>query len=218
MRTDPSSASSPTDEGDCARARAVLDRLPPEPADRRARRLAVQRRLSALGAAVTAVAVVIVLLSVVVDRAPVTDGPPDWRTGVGVALQGLGLVLMLGAYAVHAAAVRHTRGWTRPLHWLSRREHRGLLRQVRGKDAVVPGQLPLARHAARLFLVQRSPMAAPSGFLLVFAGQQVATPGTVRLVLVALMAVAVGAAEVQVRRDVRRVRRFLAEHPDPDPL
>ncbi|TYP87649.1 hypothetical protein [Blastococcus xanthinilyticus] len=61
-------------------------------------------------------------------------------------------------------------------------------------------------------------MAVPSGFLLIFVGQQVVMPGTVRLVLVALMAVAVGAAEVQVRRDARRVQRFLAEHPVHGPL
>jgi hypothetical protein len=197
---------------DWARAQAVLDRLPPEAAERRARRVRLERRLTRLGVAVTAVAVGTLLVLLVVDRdSPPGDAPP-WRVADGFAVQAIGLVLMIAVHVAHSGAVRHTRGWGRPMHWLSRREHKELVRQVRGKDPLVPEQLPLARHTAGMVLVQRPPLAAPSAFLLVVVGQYIAMPDTVRFLLAAAMAVAVVAAEVHVRRDVRRTQRFLAEN------
>jgi hypothetical protein len=203
------------DEDDWARARAALDRVRPEPAERRVSRLRVQRRLDVLGVVLTAVAVLTLLVLLVVDRGSSAADPPTWRIVVGFAAQVIGLVLMVAAYVTHAGAVRHTRGWGRPMQWLTRREHKGLLRQVRGKDPLVPEQLPLARHAARLHLVQRSPSAAPSALLLLFVGQYVAVPGIVRFVLAAGMGAVLVAAEVHVRRDLRRIEQFLDAHREP---
>lgn len=206
-------------EDDWARARAVLDRLPPEPADRRSRRLRVQQRLLVLGALVVALCVVTLLVLLVVDRGALRAEarPSSWRLGAGFALQVAGLAGMIAALAVHSGAVRHTRGWTRPLHWLTRREQKGLLRQARGQDPLVPEQLPLVRHAALLNLAQRVPLASPSALLLLAVGQYVAMPDPVRLVLGLGMAACVVAVGLLDRRDTRRLRRFLAQHPESDP-
>lgn len=205
---------------DWARARAVLDRLPPEPADRRARRLRVQRRLLVLSVLATAFSVGTLLVLLVADRGSLRADvdPPVWRSVVGFALQAVGLAGTIAALVVHSGAVRHTRGWARPLHWLTRREQEGLLRQARGQDPLVPEHLPLARHAARLQLAQPAPLASPSALLLLVVGQYVAMPDPVRLVLVLGMAACVVAAGLHVRRDAARLQRFLADHPEPDPL
>ena len=203
------------DEDDWARARAVLDRLPPEAADKQRRRLRLQRRLVVLSLLVAGFSVVTLLLLAVVDQASLrAEGdPPSWRVAAGLAMQVVGLVGMISVLVVHAGAVRHTRGWRRPLHWLTRQEHKGLLRQARGEDPLVPEDLALVRHAALLQLVQPAPLASPGGLLLIFVGQYVAAPDTVRLVLGLGMAACVVAAVLHVRKDTRRLQRFLEEHP-----
>ncbi|WP_324276652.1 hypothetical protein [Blastococcus brunescens] len=203
------------DEDDWARARAVLDRLPPEPADKRRRRLRLQRRLVVLAVLVAGFSVVTVLLLAVVDLASLRAhaDPPPWRIAAGIAMQVVGLVGMISVLVVHSGAVRHTRGWSRPLHWLTRQEHKGLLRQARGQEPLTPEDLALVRHAALLQLVRPAPLASPSALLLLFVGQYTAAPDTVRLVLVLGMAACVVAAVVHVRKDTRRLRRFLDEHP-----
>lgn len=202
-------------DDDWAKALALLDRVPPEPEDRRAHRLRLHRRLFLAGTVAATLAVVTLLLLAAIDpgssRAEVA--PAAWRIVLGVGLQVVGLALVITAAVSWSGAVRHTRGWAKPMHWLSRRERAGLLRQARGKDRPVPEQLPLARHTARMLLVQRPPLTSTSALLLLFVGQYAASPDPVRLVLCLGMAVAVALASVHLRRDTERLERFLAAHP-----
>jgi hypothetical protein len=204
------------DEEAWAEARAALDRLPPEPPKERAHRERQQRRLHRLGVGLTAVAIVVMLVVLVVDRGSLRGGDrlPTWRTVAGLAVQLLGLVLMIGAAAVHGGAIRHTRGWRRPLDWLTRQERAQLLRQVRGKAPLERERLPLARHVARTHLVQRQTPAFLGGLLLSFTGPLIADPEIGRFLLLLLMAAAGVGALVHSSRESRRLQRFLDEHPD----
>ena len=164
--------------------------------------------LLALLAATSAVSVLLPLL--VIDRGSPhgQEDVPTWRAVVGFSVSRLGLLVMVVGLVLHVRGIRRTRAWSSPMHLLTRRQHKDLLHQVRGRAPVVPSRVPLARHLAELLLVLRLTIVSQAGLLVNVAGLSIADPEGWRLAAVALV------TDVLVGRDTRRARRFLGTHPD----
>lgn len=199
-----------------AEAQARLDRIPalsPEEEQRQWRSL---RRLSVLAMAVNSGAVGIVVVLALLGGGATVDRPPAWWTVVGLAMFGVGAVVMVGGVVVQVRATRPLRAGNGPLTRLSGDQRKQLLAQVRGRAPVDPALLPLLRYTAELTARQGTAVVGPMGLVLLFAGQWVVDPEAWRLVGALGMGVAASAAAWFLRRDAARTRRFLAEHSRPE--
>jgi hypothetical protein len=176
---------------------------------------------------VVALALGVILLSLAVGvgavallgghRHGVEPTVPTWREAVagtlalcGAAAAGVGLVKLFRA---NGAGTR----WNSPQAMLSRRQRRDLLRQVRGQAPVDPAHLLLTVHTARLLARQRPVLLLALGLVLLQAAGAVDSGKPWRVGLASGGAVAMAACAVLVERDVRRARRFLAQHHAPTP-
>ncbi len=198
------------DEEGWAHARARLDRTAPEPADRQAARERYDRRAAGVASAVAGSALVLALLSLVLDPPPDAGEPPTWRVVTGSTVAVLGLCLFL---LRPARPFGSPRGTTRPLEELSGPQREHLDEQVRGRVPAVPELLPLARLQAQALLEQRTAVWSQLGLGAAFVGFWVVDRSIWRTVLT--LAIVAGAAAVVAvaRRDERVARRFLDEHP-----
>ncbi len=198
------------DEEGWAHARARLDRTAPEPADRQAARERYDRRAAGVASAVAGSALVLALLSLVLDPPPDAGDPPTWRLVTGIAVAVLGLCLFVLRWARPFGGRR----WiARPLQELSGPQREHLDEQVRGRVPAVPELLPLARLQAQALLEQRTAVWSQLGLGAAFVGFWVVDRSIWRTVLT--LAIVAGAATVAAiaRRDERVARRFLDEHP-----
>jgi hypothetical protein len=206
-----------TDEDRWAEAQSILDRTPTESAAWRLRRAQRNRWLLVVGLAVgvTAVAVAVAFLLLdgsTPDRAREVSTA---RAVVGFSLSGLGLVLMVVGLVLQIRAGRRVRGYSSPVHVLTRRQQKELLAQVRGRAPVQPERIGLARHLAGVLQAQQLGLMPPAGLLVNFVGLWIASPSTWRLVTIGIFAPVLLVGAVLLRRESRRLRRFLATHPDP---
>ncbi len=204
------------DEARWAEAQSILDRHPTESADKRLHRAKRLRWLLVLGLVLLGLVLALLFALLVFDPSPEYDRPgvSTWQAVTGLSISGLGIVLMLVALVFHFRRTRRARGWSSPMYLLTRRQRKELLKQVRGQAPAVPERVPLARHLAELLLLQRLALAVQAGMLVNFAGLWIADRATYRLVFVGILAVLLLVGAVLFRREDRRARRFLAEHPD----
>jgi hypothetical protein len=114
-------------------------------------------------------------------------------------------------------AARRARSYSSPMYVLNRRQKKELLAQMRGRSPVQAERVPLARHLAELLQAQQVSLVPSVGLLVNFVGLWIAAPSTTRLVIVAVYAPVVLLAAVLFRRESRRMRLFLATHPEPPP-
>ena len=204
------------DEDTWARAVAMLDRLPPEPPEKRDRRLVLQRRQWGLAAGLL-VATVALWAAVAVADGGLT-GPrevPGWRTAARFIVLAAGSGAVLVGSWMHARSVRHMQVGDRPLDWLTGSERRALLRAARTGQPLVGQQLRMARHVAAGRLAMELTPAYVPGYLFALSGLVFADPHPLWYGTLVLLVIAATAWLVHQRRDARRLRRFLDEHPDP---
>ena len=198
-----------------ARALAVLDSTPPEPAHRQAARERYDRRAARVAVVLAGTALALALIRFAVDPS-LDDGEdaPTWRVVTGSCLGVAGGVLMLAGPL--ARPYGSQRGLRRPLASLSSVQRKVLQRQVRGRVPVERGWLPLARLQARVLLENRGPVLRQTGLTVCFVGFWTAHHDVPRTILTLLMVVGLALAVVVLRREERFARRFLAQHPAPD--
>lgn len=158
----------------------------------------------------------VLLVAVLSTEALVPEpGPSGGWEAAGLAVQGAGLAVMVGYGFVAWRTGLFQAAWWQPTAVLSRAQRRSLHAQVRGRAAVDPARLPLARAQARRLLLQRDQLLLLVGVLVQQLGRAIGdpTPSTVAFTAVAtgvLLAVA-----GLMWRQGRRAARFLADHPDP---
>ncbi|MGY2066704.1 hypothetical protein [Blastococcus sp. SYSU DS0619] len=209
------------DETRWSEARSLLDDVPTESADRRARRSLRTRILIGLGVGLFVGAPLGIGVAWLADRSgdgATSAGAPLWQEITGLAVAGAGLLVLFGGVVAQFRANRRMRAWRSPLAVLTKAQRKELLAVVRGRGDLRPDRLPLARHLASNLLDQRALVYLLGGQAVLWVGLLIAFPSWLRaaaaVVLVALTVVGVPF----MRRQERQARRFLAEHPEPDPL
>ena len=198
-----------------ARAVALLDRLPPEPPEKRARRLVLQRRQWVLAVGML-VATVALWVAVAVVDAGLTGprGVPDWRRVARFGVLGAGFGAVLVGMWMQSRSVKHLQIGDRPLDWLTGTQRRALLRAARTGEPLDEQRLRMARHVVAGRLTMDMTPAYVPGYLFAMSGLVLASPHPVLYVVVALLVVAAIAWLSHLRRDARRLQRFLDEHPE----
>lgn len=198
-----------------ARALALLDRLPPEPPEKRDRRLVLQRRQWVLAVGLLVATVVLWAGVAVVDgglTAP--QEVPRWRTPARYVVLVAGSVAVLVGSWMQERSVTHLQVGDRPMDWLTGPQRRALLRAARtGQPLDGQQQLRMARHVVAGRLAMEMTPAYLPGYLLAMSGFVVADPHPLWYATLALLLVAVAAWLVHLRRDARRLQRFLDEPP-----
>jgi hypothetical protein len=209
----PTSSGTSDDEARWAAAMSLLARTPTATARQRLRRFRLLVG-SFIGGVLVLGAAAGVLVVLVLSDGP--DADPDPSTGwvvTGLVVQALGLVALVGYLVLGWRAGFFRGAWSQPTAVLDRAQRRSLIAQVRGRSAVDERRLPLARHLAERFVVQRHQLVLLVGLALQQVGRAIGSPTAPNLWwtggLLALYAVAV----VFARRDARRAERFLREHP-----
>ena len=198
-----------------ARAQALLDRMPPEPPEKRDRRLVLQRRQWGLAVGLLVATVVVWAAVAVVDgglRAP--REIPDWRRVARFIVLAAGFGAVLVGMWVHARSVKHLQVGDRPLEWLTGSERRALLRAARTGEPLDEQQLRMARHVVSGRLAMEMTPAYVPGYLLATSGHVLADPHPLWYGTLAVLLIAATAWLVHLRRDARRLQRFLGEHPE----
>lgn len=209
------------DEARWAEAQSILDRTPTESAELRLRRSRRNRWLLIVAFVLLGLAVAVLLALFVFD--PLTEGnrseedAPTWRAVTGFSLSGLGLLFMVVALVIQFRGLRRVRAWGSPLHVLTFRQRRELLAQVRGRGPDVQERIPLARHLAEVLLIQRLSLPVMAGLVVNFVGLWIVDQETYRLVFIVVLVAALVGSGLAFRRESRRARRYLAEHPDDGP-
>ena len=198
-----------------ARAVALLEQLPPEPPEKRERRLVLQRRQWVLAVGLFVATVVLWAAVAVVDgglTAP--EEVPGWRQAARFVVLAVGSAAVLVGSWMQARSVKHLQVGDRPMDWLTGPERRALLRAARTGQPLEGDQLRMARHvvAGRLTM-ERSPAYEP-GYLFAMSGLVIADPHPVVYAVVLLLLVAATVWLVHQRRDARRLQRFFDEHPE----
>jgi hypothetical protein len=97
-----------------------------------------------------------------------------------------------------------------PLTQRPRKDH---LAQVRGRRPAAPERLSLARYLAEALLARRPILLLNLGLFTSFVGQWLTLRTIFHLILLVAMAGGVVVTGVLFRRDARKARRFLDEHP-----
>lgn len=195
-----------------AEAQSLLARTPTESAARRLRRW---QRLFLLTAVVLVTATGTAVL-LIVFRGSFPASPSHAPTGqvvTGFVLAGAGLVLQFCGVVALVLANRRLRGWSSPLSALTRAQLGELRAQVTGHRPVDEARVPLARMLAEQSVAQRTAPVSNAGQASLLAGLWIASPAHWRAVLAAAFALLIAVGWPFVQRDVRRARRFLAEHP-----
>ena len=202
------------DDARWADALSLLERTPTESAAQRLRRARRLRWLFVASLLLVTLALGAIVALLLID--PSTDHDtdvPTWRAVAGFSICGLGLLVAAVALVIQFRGLRRAGVWRSPLHVLRFGQRRELLRQVRGRGPDVPERIPLARHMAEVLLTQRLALPVQAGLLLNFAGLWIADPRTYRLVLIVVLGAVLLGAGIAFRRENRRARRYLAEHP-----
>ena len=206
------------DETRWAEAQSLLDDVPTESAERRARRSLRTRILIGLAVGVFVGAPLGIGVAWLADRS--ADGAtsadaPLWQEITGLAVAGAGLLVLFGGVIAQFRANRRMRAWRSPLAVLTKDQRKELLAGMRGRRDLHPDRLPLARHLASNLLDQRALVLVLGGQAVLWIGLLIAFPSWLRA---AVAAVLVGFTVVGVpfmRRQERQARRFLAEQPEP---
>ena len=199
-----------------ARALARLDRLPPEPPEARDRRLVLQRRQWVLAVGLFVATVVLWAAVAVVDGGLM--GPrevPRWRTVARYVVLVVGLAAVLVGTWMQARSVKHLHVGDRPMDWLTGPERRALLRSARTGTPLDRQQLRMARHVAAGRLTMEMTPAYVPGYLFALGGHLIPDPHPLWYATLVLLLIAATAWLSHLRRDARRLQRFLDEHPDP---
>lgn len=206
-----------TDGDRWGEAQSLLDRTPTEPAARRLRRAQRNRWLLILGLAVSGTALMIGVAFLLRDGpAPDPGGEVSTTRAVaGYSLSGLGVLLMVVGLFWQIRAVRRARGYSSPLHVLTRRQRKELLAQVRGRSPAQPEHVGLARHLAELVQAQQSILVPQAGGLVNFIGLWIAAPSTWNFVSLLVLFPVLLLTAVLLRRESRRAQRFLDAGPAP---
>lgn len=139
---------------------------------------------------------------------------PVWRTGLGIGLDALGLLLAIASVVLVLRGNPWKASWRSPLFQLSRAQRKSLARQVRGQQPVEPEHLPLARHLAERMVFQRRLLLLFPALLVMWVGQTVMAVDLVHLALVGAYVVLVGVGTTSALRSASRGERFLERHGD----
>ncbi len=139
---------------------------------------------------------------------------PTWQVVVGLALMAVGTLVAGVAVVRQICGLRRRRGWRSPLLVLTPQQRKGLLAQVRGKAPVHPDRVALAREVAHGLLQQRAGLGIHLGLTVMWTGQAVFQPSWWRVFAASAFAVLYALTGVLLERDARRVREFLAAHPE----
>jgi membrane protein YdbS with pleckstrin-like domain len=140
------------------------------------------------------------------------SSPPTWQVLLGVVVSGTGMVVDVVGLVILVRRRRWVQAWRAPTAVLSRRQQRCRLAQIRGRRPVDPAHLPLTRDLAERLSDQRGTAVLVVGILLVNLGNTLISPSAFRLWITAVVVIAYAIVAVLVVRQVRRMRRFLAEH------
>jgi hypothetical protein len=163
-----------------------------------------------------AVAGLIVLLLAGGRGTSAGTGPPVWQEVTGAVVSGAGCLLAVVGLVAVLKANRRLRVWRNPLAPLTRQQRKLLVAQVRGRAAVQPERLPLARHTAELLVNQRLAWITQFAIFVLWSGMWIADPAWWRLAAASAFALLAFAGGFFVRRDVHRAQRFLEFCPAPE--
>ena len=208
-------AMSSDDDARWAEAQSILDRSPTPSAEQRLRRWR-NGRWALVAALLVVGSAVGVLVSVVLTGSSGAEAPEPsaaqqavgfWISGAGYVLAIVGFVLLVRGGVFRA--------WRQPITVLDRGQRRQLAAQARGRAAVDPARLPLARDLARRLIDQTRQWVMLSGLAVGQVGLAIATPKTWRVLTSSGLAVLCVVGAALAVRDARRARRFLDEHPEP---
>jgi protein-S-isoprenylcysteine O-methyltransferase Ste14 len=207
-----------SDEDRWSEARSLLERQPTAPAERRLRRGRRRRILIVLAAGLVFGVPIGIVAFRYSDASSSSSAAevPAWQEIVGLALAGIGLVVMLGGIVAQFRTNRRTAAWRSPLYVLTDGQRKELVTAVRGRTALHPDRVPLARHLASTMIGQRVLLVLYLGLALHWTGQLVASPSWWRAALAGLVVVLIAIGVPVVVRQERQARRFLAEHQDDD--
>jgi hypothetical protein len=201
------------DDARWAEAQSLLDRLPTESAEASLRRWRMRMVLLVVALVLGGAALGLVVVLAVSGGGQHRDDVPTWQEITGLVVMGFALVLMIVGLVVQIRGNRRLRVWSQPFAVLTRDQRKEVAAMVKGRAPVRKDRLPLARYMAEATVHQRAQVTGQIGLLLLFVGQWLSRPGTVRLVIVLGYAALLAIAIPFLRRGVVRAQRFLEEHP-----
>ncbi|MCZ2820111.1 hypothetical protein O2V63_07215 [Modestobacter sp. VKM Ac-2977] len=211
---DPTSAcTGPAETDDDPRWAQALARAARAPSTSARPRLLTWSWVLALTVLALAGALLVAVLST--DALVPDPGPSGGWEDAGLVVQGAGLAVMVGYGFVAWRTGLFQAAWWQPTAVLSWAQRRRLLAQVRGRAAVDPARLPLARAQARRLVLQRDQLLLLVGVLVQQLGRAIGDPTQSTVAFTALATVVLLAVAGLLWRQARRAERFLADHPDP---
>ena len=205
-----------TDAARWAEAQSVLDRAPTESAEERLRRS--RRFLLMIVAAIVLLSVAVAVVALVFWHGRSTRSAadvPTWQGVLGVVVVGTGLVFECYGVVTMLRRNRRLRAWRSPTAVLTSAQRKDLRSQVRGQVPVAPDRVPLARDLAERLIAQSIAVVTNAGLAIMWVGQWIESPSTWRWMVAIAYGLLLGVSWCFTQRDVRRARRFLAEHPAP---
>lgn len=150
--------------------------------------------------------------------APGTRTPvPGWRTALGWGLWIGGFIawMVILVRARRVGLLRDNRKRQRPMQVLTFAQRKGLVRQVRGKDAVIPAQLPLLRHLATTMVGTQASSWSLAAVVTLLVGNALRTNDTWPWLFIIFIAVLTVVSLPAGARQRRQAVAFLAHHPTP---
>ncbi|MGZ4509659.1 MAG: hypothetical protein ACXVX0_20640 [Blastococcus sp.] len=203
-----------TDEERWAQAESILANNPTPSAEARIRRVRTMLWLFVVGMLVLGLAVGVLAVVLFGHGRHRASSVPAWQEITGLAVQLTGTVIeIVGIVTLRRRRQWGTR-WRAPTAVLTRAQRRSLVRQVRGRIPAEPARLPLTRDLAGRLVDQRGLLVLYVGIAIVNVGQTIVHPTAFRVGLTVVVLVVYGVVIPLMRREQRRARRFLAEHPE----
>ena len=209
-----------TDEQRWADAESILDGGPSEFAVQELRRRRRRMRIllwSSLGFVLLAVVVSVVLIAVLGQHshhAPTHRRVPVWQEITGLAVNGIGLVVLVVGLVGYVRSGAWRDAWRSPALVLTRAQRRELSKQIRGRSPVDPDHVRVARHVGGFAVdprVRRYFAFLLTGVVLQFVGQVITTPSTGRVIYTAVALVAYAVLAMFWVGRQRQLRAFLDE-------
>lgn len=141
------------------------------------------------------------------------DSDPLWAVVLVLAALTFGAGLIVMGIVRLARDGQWGARWRAPTSVLTRSQRKQLRRQVVGQQPVDPAHLPLARDLAERTTRMTGLMMIFAGTAITQLGQAVTASRPWQQGVAASAVVMIAAAALAMRRDTRRARRFLTDHP-----
>lgn len=148
----------------------------------------------------------------------VNDGAttvPTWRTGLGWAVLVAGCIAAVGLFVRSRRDGTNRRTRSAVLEGLSAAQRKSVRRQMVGKDAVVPAQLPVVRSMAILIAGIEPKPGTVAAIVAIFVGNAIRSGTGGKWYFVGFLILVWAGGTLLTSTQVRRARAFLATHPAP---